>query len=271
MNKREIDITKLMDSYTDNEFNIGGEAGVDADKVIGAVLPQVKQKKKVKPLFKVLIAAAAATVVLAGTAAASRIVISGGYETPTGISVSYRFSENDGSWSTHFDDDRTDPIKVEEGNRLIFIADGQNIDITDLVDENTPYIYTYDNSVGDACYIIVGGAAGDYGYIETIPMPVDEDVIKWREYGWNTHVPKDQWIEGPEGITIYGDDEMAEEKWEAYYKADNEAKRSWFKPWCLAAFDELEIWGSINGYGENVAPEYISEFNESIGYVYPAE
>ena len=263
--KKEIDITMLMDNYTDNEFNIGGEAGVEEEKVLSAVMPQVKPKKKIKPLFKALIAAAAAAVVvLAGTVAASNIVIRGGYKTPTGITVSYWFTEGGGSWSTHYDEDRGTPIKVEEGNRLMFVALEENVDITDLVDGDTPYIYSYDNSNGDACYIIVGGEAGDYGYIEAIPMPMGEDLIRWCEHGWNTHVPKEQWKEYPEDIIVYGDDENGEEKWAAYHKAEDEAKRSWFKPWCLAALDELGIWDSISERGENVYDPIL--FNESIGY-----
>ena len=267
MNKREIDITELMDSYTDNEFNIVGEAGVDAENIVSAVLPQVKQKKKVKPLFKMLIAAAAAAAVLAGGATAADIVIKGGYTTSTGIDVSYEFGENHGSW--HISHGEGEILRVEEGNRLMFVADGQYIDITDLVDENTPYIYSYENSRGDACYIAAGGAAGDYGYVSLVPIPMSEDYVGWDENGYNVQVPREQWKEYPADIVVYDDDEMKEEKWEAYYKAVDEAKRSWFKPWCLAAFEETGVWGSINGYGENVAPDYIVEFNESIGYVYP--
>lgn len=273
--KKELDITKIMDDYTDNEFGIEGEQAVDTEKAVGDLLAQVQpKKKKAKPLFKVLVAAAAAVAVLAVGATAAGIVIKGGYTTSTGIGVSYEAGENYGSWSVHYDEDRGAPIKVEEGNRLMFAADGQNIDITDLVDGNTPYIYTYDNSEGESCYIVVGGAAGDYGYIELVPLKVmdnGEVIVRWHESGWNTHVPQEQWLEYPESITIYGDDEKAEEKWAAYKKAADAAERSRFKSWCLAAFDELEVWGSISGSSENVAQDYIAEFNESIGYVFPAE
>lgn len=266
--KREIDITMLMDNYTDNEFNIGGEPAVEADKVVSAVLPQVKQKKKVKPLFKV-IAAAAAAVVLAGTTAATAFTIKGGYTTSTGAEVSYEFGENHGIWNISHGAEEV--LRVEEGNRLMFVADGQYIDITDLVDENTPYIYSYENSNGDTCYIAAGGAAGDYGYVSMIPIPMSEDYVGWDENGYNVQVPREQRKEYPADIIVYDDDEMKEEKWEAYYKARDEAMRSWFKPWCLAAFEETGIWGSINGFGENVHPDWSVEFNESIGYVYPDE
>lgn len=244
--KNEVKISRLMDAYTDGEFFIQGESEVDLDTVKNNVIAKAAGKnKRVKPLVKVLIAAAAAAVLAAG-ATAARIVTRGGYDTPTGISVNYWWSEDGGGWGVSFDEDRPVPIKVEEGKRLMFAANGQNIDITNLVDENTPYIYTYKNSAGDACYIVAGGAAGDYGYIDLVPVMVAENVVRWEEFGWNTHLaePSEQ---------------------------ETDPIRRWFKPWCLAAFDELDIWGHINGFGEHVAPQYITEFNESIGYVYSDE
>ena len=268
--KQELDITKIMDDYTDNEFFIEGEQAVDTEKAVSDLLAQVQpKKKKTKPWFKVLVAAAAVAVLAVGTTAAT-IVIKGGYTTPTGIQVAYEAGEYYSSWSMSYGSEREAPIKVEEGNRLMFVADGQNMDITERVDGNTPYIYSYDNSEGNACYIIVGGAAGDYGYIDLVPVHLSEELVRWNEIGCNTHVPKEQWLPYPENLTGYDDEETAKEQWEAYEKAENEAMRSWFKPWCLAAFDQLEVWGSISGFGENIDPQYISEFNESIGYVFSA-
>lgn len=58
------------------------------------------------------------------------------------------------------------PAEVRDG-RLWFIADGQDIDITDLVDENTPYIYPRtDLSSGERGYIIVGGTPENFGFAE---------------------------------------------------------------------------------------------------------
>lgn len=56
---------------------------------------------------------------------------------------------------------------VIENNRLWFIADGQHIDITDIIDENTPYIYTaVNNTTNRPSYIIIGGTPDDFGYAE---------------------------------------------------------------------------------------------------------
>lgn len=58
------------------------------------------------------------------------------------------------------------PAEVRDG-RLWFVADGQEIDITDLVDENTPYIYARtDVDSGERGYIIVGGTPEDFGFAE---------------------------------------------------------------------------------------------------------
>ena len=243
--KNEIKISRLMDTYTDNEFFIQGESEVNMDTVKNNVIEKAAgTKRRIKPLVKVLIGVAAAAILAAG-ATASRIVTRGGYTTPTGISLNYWWSEGEWSGDMSIAEDREHPIKVEEGNRLMFVADGQHIDITDLVDENTPYIYTYKNSAGDDCYIVVGGAAGDYGYIEMLPYMVEEDgedIVVWMEQGWNSHLAEP-----------------------AYH--DTDPHRPWFKQWCLAAFDELGIWSEIRGWGENVW----FELNETTRYGYPAE
>lgn len=246
---KEFEITELMRDYTDDEFNIEGENAADTDKVMQSVMMQVKPKKKVRPMFKALIAAAAA-VVLAGTVTAATIAIKGGYTTLTGIDVVYEADELFTSWSMSYGLDNV-PIRLEEDGRLMFVADGQSIDITDLVDENTPYIYSYDNSEGDTCYIAVGGAAGDYGYLELFPVKLFGDEVKWNEIGYNTSVPEDQWLPYPENLTGgSGDEEADEQQWEEHEKAVREAMRSQFKPWCLAVFDGLDIWDSIGTTGE---------------------
>ena len=238
--KREIDITMLMDSYTDNEFNIGGEAGVEADKVVGAVLPQVKQRKKVKPLFKV-IAAAAAAVVLAGTVTAATIAIRARYETLTGLDVEYWMEGERGGYTIKQNaDGRELPVKLDENNRLLFAADGQDIDITDLVDEDTPYVYEYTGTNGSICYVVVGGAAGDYGYFDLVSLKMSEEETWWNVIGHNA--------------TVSG---------------GYEDRRSMFKPWCLAALDELGIWDDINCITDTYFDP--AEENGGFGEVFNAE
>lgn len=57
-------------------------------------------------------------------------------------------------------------LSVEDG-RLWFEADGQHIDITDKISEETPYIYERtDPATGEKGCVAVGGTVEDYGWIE---------------------------------------------------------------------------------------------------------
>ena len=58
------------------------------------------------------------------------------------------------------------PATMENG-RLWFVAAGEHIDITDIIDENTPYIYpTVNTRTNQPSYIIIGGTIDDFGYAE---------------------------------------------------------------------------------------------------------
>ena len=58
------------------------------------------------------------------------------------------------------------PAVIENG-RLWFVAAGEHIDITDIIDENTPYIYsTVNTRTNQPSYIIIGGTRDDFGYAE---------------------------------------------------------------------------------------------------------
>lgn len=58
------------------------------------------------------------------------------------------------------------PVTLENG-RLMFQADGQKLDITGQVDENTPYVYEHtDPATGNKGYVVVGGTVDNYGWAE---------------------------------------------------------------------------------------------------------
>ena len=63
-------------------------------------------------------------------------------------------------------------ISLENG-RLWFVADGQRVDVTSQVNENTPYVWTQREKNGGLHYIIVGGTPEDYGWFEGIELPGD--------------------------------------------------------------------------------------------------
>lgn len=172
---KEYKISELMENYTDNEIFLEGEQIVDTDKAVTDLLAQVRPKKKMKPLFKGLVAAAAAVVVLTGsviTAAALGI----GFTTATGRQVEF-FPIIDGkqyAWSTStFELD--DALTLEDG-RLILNVDGKSIDITDKVDRKTPYIYSYELPESEkTAYVIAGGTPEEYGVL---------DMVYNEEFGW---------------------------------------------------------------------------------------
>ena len=251
--KKEIDITKIMDDYTDNEFFVEGEQAVETEKAVSDLLAQVKPKKKrVKPLIKVLVAAVAVAV-LAGAVTATTLIVQGEYRTPSGMTVLYQAEEGNSKVLVNVAE-QVAPITVEKGNKLFFTGHGQHIDITELVDEKTPYIYSYENGEGETCYVAVGGAAGDYGYLEIIHAGMEY----WYAEGHNISTPEEQ--HKPLPIGEFESDEECD-------RAFDEAIRTWSKPWAIAACEELGFWGSLSGF--DWADKDSVAFNESIGYVYP--
>ena len=65
-----------------------------------------------------------------------------------------------------------EPLVVSlEAGRLWFVAGGERTDITDLVDEDTPYVHTYTDGEGVLHYFLVGGTPEDYGWFEGLKAP----------------------------------------------------------------------------------------------------
>ena len=178
---KEYRISELMENYTDNELFLEGEQTVDTEKAVSDLLGQVKPKKKMKPLLKVLVAAAAA-VVLAGTVTAGTLVLSGSFTSAIGREVDFSVSGDERSVSLigSLDGSQEQVIKKEDG-RLYFTAGGQHTDITDLIDRQTPYIFSYTNAESDTdVYIIAGGTPDEYGYVELYYM----ESLGWYGLGW---------------------------------------------------------------------------------------
>ena len=188
--KKELDITKIMDDYTDNEFGIEGELAVDTEKAVGDLLAQVQpKKKKVKPLFKVLIAAAALVGLMGATAANGYF-----FTTIDRESNAFYIDENGMphyEMSSHLSGEESLARIVQlEDDRLYFVADGGRTDITDLIDNETPYIYKLHDLPTDKpnCenYIIVGGTPERYGYISFIAVGSLYEENYGEITGWGT-------------------------------------------------------------------------------------
>lgn len=175
---KEYEITELMREYTDDEFNIEGENAADTEKVVESVMGQVKAKKKTRPLFRVLVAAAAA-VVLAGAVTAGT-VITGNFVTGTGRQIEWDYEYgDDGSvsgWHSTTTQELEDVLTLQDG-RLYFNIKGETTDITDLIDRTTPYVYTYDLPQSEKpAYVIAGGTTEEFAVV---------DLVYTKDTGWD--------------------------------------------------------------------------------------
>ena len=105
---------------------------------------------------------------------------------------------------THHDDSYADPGYIPEelpikliNDRLYFTFDGHNDDITNEVDRDLPYIYSYeDTETRMPAYMIVGGDREHYAYVNVV-LTEDGD---WRGRGRTLE-------DSPELIEVYADDD----------------------------------------------------------------
>ena len=165
---KELKISRLMDDYTDNELCMEGETCVDNEELKQLVLTQAKPKRKIKPLFKVA-AVAAVAVVAAATTMAATTAIGGKFRSAGGSEFTYEFKDRYTQAAMHPAD--YESLLKEEDGRLYLTVDGETTDITDIIDRQTPYIYTYTNdesniASGKVSYVIAGGTPDDYGVVD---------------------------------------------------------------------------------------------------------
>ena len=170
---KEYEITELMRAYTDDEFGIEGENAADTDKVVESVMGQVTAKKKVKPLLKVIAAAAAAAVLTGATVLA--VTLNGSFTTITGQQVDYEMDGDIGNIRVT-PGEYKNVITLENG-RLYFTTRNERTDVTELVNRDTPYILPYTNAdTGKDAYLIAGGTPDNYGYV---------DLTYIADFGWH--------------------------------------------------------------------------------------
>ena len=208
---KRIDLFQLMNAFQDEEFEPEEECFVDENKVKETVLTQVRQKKRKGWKVLVLAAALAACLALAGWTYGERI-----YQFISGSQVAISGSAGMGSGTVTLSDgldENGDPtiITLEEG-RLWFVAGDQRVDVTDQVDEETPYIWTQWLEDGSLHYIVVGGTPEDYGWFEGIELPGDSGggsgMLHSRE-----DIPWEEFIQDPDwyGVGL----SQVEELWES--------------------------------------------------------
>ena len=167
---KRIDLFQLMNAFQDEEFEPEEECFVDENKVKETVLAQVRRKKRKGRTVLVLAAALAACLALAGWTYGERI-----YQFISGSQVTISGSAGMGSGTVTLSDgldEYGDPTIITlEGGRLWFVAGDQRVDVTDQVDEETPYIWTQWLEDGSLHYIVVGGTPEDYGWFEGVTAP----------------------------------------------------------------------------------------------------
>lgn len=189
MNLKRIDLFQLMNAFQDEEFEPEEECFVDRNKVKETVLAQVRQKKRKGRKVLVLAAALAACLALAGWSCGEQIYqfFSGGWVSIGGADDGPTIAMSNGL------DENGEPTIISlENGRLWFVADGQRVDVTSQVNENTPYVWTQWEKNGGLHYIIVGGTPEDYGWFEGIELPGDSgggsgmlhsrEDIPWEEF-----------------------------------------------------------------------------------------
>ena len=170
MNLKRIDLFQLMNAFQDEEFEPKEECFVNENKIKETVLAQVRQKKRKGRTVLVLAAALAACLALAGWSYGEQIIhlLSGGQviRGGTGGAGYGTVIMSDG-----YDENGNPTIISLEDGRLWFVAGGQRVDVTDQVDEETPYVYTVTDEEDNLHYIIVGGTPEDYGWFEGVQFP----------------------------------------------------------------------------------------------------
>lgn len=176
MDMKRLEISRLMDEYRDDEFFPEGGSAADPEAVKGWVLANAKpakQKKQPPTKKKLLVAAAlaAAMVVLAGAGLPYIVYVQ--YQLATG-SVIFEQTE-DSKRMTYHGSGTT--VQCEDGRLIFTQADGQRMDVTDLVSEDTPYIFDgSDSEAGTISYTIIGGTPECFGWMDwtQVPYPYDD-------------------------------------------------------------------------------------------------
>lgn len=178
---KRLEISRLMDEYTDNEFFPQGGESANTQAVKDRVLAKAAPAKRRRmPLKMVLLAAALALVSVLCIAAALPMIA---YHQVDGSSVVVQTDGDHYLYIGHDESEWEKPVVLEDG-RLWLVAGGRRIDVTDLIDEETPYIVEgEDSDSGLKSYLIVGGTPGDFGWELWSELPLGD----YTGGGWNSY------------------------------------------------------------------------------------
>lgn len=231
---RKLEISKLMDEYVDNEFfpEGGSSANVEAvkDEVLAKAAPAKKRRMPVKGILLAAVLAAALIV----TAVAVPFME---------FSLSTLFTDGEpnielvnGVYGVYGNvEGFTEDFLVLEDGRIWLLLNGERTDITDWIDEDTPYIINYTNpETGLKSSLILGGTPEDFGWqlwTETA------DGLGYSGAGYND-ATEYYTIDGVTYASKYGDhsndDFIFEHEYEDYELVD--------KPWAEKGRQEAEVF-----------------------------
>ena len=172
---KRLKISSLMDEYTDTEFFPTGGSAVNSEAIKDRVLAQAmakaptRRKQKMPRKKKILLAAALAAVL---------VVLAGAgfpYIQHRLVGGALGFEQTSDSRTISFIHD-SEIVSYEDGRLIFNQDDGQRIDITDIISEETPYIYDgSDPDSGMIYYLVMGGTPKSYGWFQWVQVPYPFD------------------------------------------------------------------------------------------------
>lgn len=129
-------------------------------------------------------------------------------------------------------EDPAAPIVLEDG-RLWLSADGQKVDITDQMDEDTPYIFERtDPDTKQKGYVVAGGTVDDYGWAEFF-LTENGACSMVGENAWENMIP----IDGKD-IPL---GQLTEDQLDALNEDGGVLCESVYRPWLNKALEQLGL------------------------------
>ena len=229
----KFNIYELMAEYSDEEFAPAADNGADIENVRKHVKAKMEKPHRHIRLKTALAAAAvaAAAVTCTGVAIASysnHITLTVDMLAKKDVVVNYGYNDDGGSFrETDYGDNEesVSPVELRAG-RLWFVADGQDFDVTDMVDMETAYIYKTTNpNTGLADWIVVGGTPECYGFYEIMKYGDQKDDICTCETEFCMHCR--QTVSFGEATAVIGTYTINGEDIPEYKMTEDERAEAW--------------------------------------------
>ena len=261
---KQTEISRIMDEYTDGDLFFDGERDIDTEAVKSRVLDKIQAEtrndiqtakpKGLKKPLKIFIAAAAAVCCL--SAAALAVSLPARFFGTIVTKSEVELTINESGRVTHIYEGQGNPPFEYRNGRIIFTAAEEEKDITDLIDDETPYIYSYISvDTGLESYIAVGGDPGHTGYLEIINIGTAEEpywtghdyyafTVEFKVYGVDLEfldLSQEKMLELEDSDLTHIKDGYTFEEWEERFVKHH---LGGFKamPWVLRMVEELDLY-----------------------------